>query len=194
MNLALLLLRVVIGGVFIVHGTQKLFGWFNGPGITGTATFLEQLRIRSPQRVAVALGTVEAIAGAGFAAGTITPLAASGLIGVMAAAIWIVHRPNGLFASDNGIEYPLTLATTVAAVALSGAGRYSIDRQAGWDFTDTRFGIAAIGVALIAATVVTATRRRPPKPDRGLNDPLEQIWSMPAHPTPAGPVPPPHAA
>ncbi|MGH3003625.1 MAG: DoxX family protein, partial [Gaiellaceae bacterium] len=48
-----LLLRAVVGGIFVGHGTQKLFGWFGGPGLEGTAGFMESLGLRPGKRHAV---------------------------------------------------------------------------------------------------------------------------------------------
>lgn len=37
MTIGRLAVRTVLGGLFIGHSTQKLFGWFGGPGPTGTS-------------------------------------------------------------------------------------------------------------------------------------------------------------
>ena len=45
-DLGILLIRIVIGVVFIFYGTQKLFGWFGGYGIKGTGGWFESIGIR----------------------------------------------------------------------------------------------------------------------------------------------------
>ena len=75
MKLSLLVVRAVIGGLFVGHGTQKLFGWFGGHGPEGTGQFLEQVGMRPGRRNVVAAGTAEAAGGALLVAGLLTPLA-----------------------------------------------------------------------------------------------------------------------
>jgi putative oxidoreductase len=86
----LLLLRVVVGGTMAAHGTQKLFGWFGGPGQRGTAGFLGQLGFPLPAVMALLVGLSEA-SGVLFAAGFVTPLAALAIAVVMLNAIGTVH-------------------------------------------------------------------------------------------------------
>ena len=77
MKLGLTLLRVVIGALFFGHGTQKLFGWFGGHGIEGTAGFFESLGLKPGRRHATAAGAAEAGGGALVALGFLTPAAAA---------------------------------------------------------------------------------------------------------------------
>src|SRR5215469_627232 len=78
-----LILRVVFGLTLAAHSTQKLFGWFGGPGIAGTAQMMEQLGFRPPRLQAVVASLVEGGAGLGLAAGLLTQLAAAAFISVM---------------------------------------------------------------------------------------------------------------
>jgi putative oxidoreductase len=66
--------RAVIGGLFIGHGTQKLFGWFDGPGPEATAGMMESLGIEPARRNAQAAALSETIGGALLIAGAATPL------------------------------------------------------------------------------------------------------------------------
>ena len=100
MELGLLVLRAVVGGLFIGHGSQKLFGWFGGAGPDGTGAFFESLGIRPGRAMARAAGFAELAGGLLFAAGLVTPLAAALLIAVMTCAIATVHRPNGVWVSN----------------------------------------------------------------------------------------------
>ena len=50
MDLGRTALRLVIGPLFVGHGTQKLFGWFGGHGLEGTGAFFEKLGLRPGKR------------------------------------------------------------------------------------------------------------------------------------------------
>ena len=99
MKLGRLLARAVIGGLFIGHGTQKLFGWFDGPGIDGATKMMDSLELRPARRNALAASVSETAGGAMLAAGFLTPVAATALIGTMITAIRTVHFKNGLWSS-----------------------------------------------------------------------------------------------
>jgi putative oxidoreductase len=157
MSYGLLLLRVVIGGTMFSHGAQKLFGWFGGHGLRGTAGFFGSLGWRTPLVMAFLAGLAET-SGLAFAAGFLTPLAALGITVVLLNAILAVHLKNGFFNGDGGIEFPLALATVAVAVAATGPGRFSIDRLIGWDdnISGLWWGVGVAGAA-VAITCVTLT-------------------------------------
>src|SRR2546429_8952783 len=162
MSYGLLLLRVVVGGTMFSHGAQKLFGWFGGPGLRGTAGFFESLGWRLPLALAFLAGLAEK-SGVAFALGLLTPLAALGIAVVMLNAIFVVHWRNGFFNGNGGLEFPLTLATVAVAVAATGPGRFSIDRLIGWDdnISGVWWGVGVLGAALAVAFVtVTVLRHR----------------------------------
>src|SRR5438093_11706400 len=102
----LLLLRVVGGSTIAAHGLQKLFGWFGGAGVRGTAGFFENLGFRPPVLLTVLAGLGET-GGLLFAAGFLTPLAALGMTIVMLNAIAVVHWSKGFFNSNGGLELRL---------------------------------------------------------------------------------------
>jgi putative oxidoreductase len=162
MSYGLLLLRVVGGLTISAHGLQKLFGWFGGGGIRGTAGFFENLGFRPPLLLTVLAGLGEA-GGLLFAAGFLTPLAALGMTIVMFNAIAVVHWSKGFFNSNGGLEFPLSLATIAIAVAMTGPGRFSIDRAIGWDDNISGLwwgvGVAAAAAAVTLLTVATTRRR-----------------------------------
>src|SRR4051794_2347223 len=110
MDLALLVLRMVVGLLFAGHGAQKLFGVFGGGGLEGTAGMFDQIGLRPGGLNARAAGVAELIGGLMIAVGLLTPLAAAALIAVMTAAVLTVHAPNGIWNTNQGYEYNLVLA------------------------------------------------------------------------------------
>ncbi|HWN21751.1 MAG TPA: DoxX family protein [Gaiellaceae bacterium] len=158
MEYGILLLRLVVGAIFVGHGAQKLFGWFGGGGPAGTAGFFGSVGYRWPAAMALLAGLTEVGGGVLFAAGLLTPLAALGLAVVMLNAIATVVWPKGFL---GGFEFELTLLTVALAVVATGPERLSIDRALGWD--DNLSGIdwaSAVLAAAIVISVVTTTLGR----------------------------------
>lgn len=131
-DIALLMLRVVIGAIFVAHGAQKLFGSFGGPGLKGTTGFFGQLGIKPAPAMALAAGLTEFVGGIFVAVGFLTPVAALGLVVVMAVAAITVHIGNGFFASEGGYEFNLALGAVALAFVIAGAGAYSVDAALGF--------------------------------------------------------------
>jgi putative oxidoreductase len=123
----LLLMRLLVGLLFVGHGAQKLFGWFGGYGPKGTGGWMESIGIKPGVFMAVSAGLMELLGGALFTLGLLTPLAALLITLTMLGAIFKVHAQNGIWATANGYEYPLVLIAVVIGIALIGAGSYSID-------------------------------------------------------------------
>jgi putative oxidoreductase len=149
MNLALFALRLVIGVVFVAHGAQKLFGAFGGAGLAGTGRFVERLGLRPGRLHASAAGVAELAGGALIAAGLLTPVGAAALIAVMTTAVLKVHRHNGLFFTDNGYEYNLTIAAVAFSLAGAGAGAWSLDRAFGLDLAGAGWALAALAAGIL---------------------------------------------
>ncbi|TCP58286.1 putative oxidoreductase [Tumebacillus sp. BK434] len=124
MNLGLLIIRLVIGLLFIGHGAQKLFGWFGGYGLKGTGGWLESIGVKPGVLAALLAGLAELIGGALFAAGVFTPIGAALIVITMLVAIVTVHGKNGLWSTSNGMEYNLVLIAAAVGVALTGPGAY----------------------------------------------------------------------
>ncbi|MNN06480.1 putative oxidoreductase MhqP [compost metagenome] len=127
MGLGLLIIRLIIGLLFIGHGAQKLFGMFGGYGPKGTGGWMESVGIKPGVAMAVISGLMELIGGTLFGLGLFTQVAAILIALTMVGAIVKVHGPNGLWATANGYEYPLVVLAVVIGVALTGAGAYSLD-------------------------------------------------------------------
>jgi putative oxidoreductase len=159
-GVARLLLRLVVGGFFVGHGTQKLFGWFGGSGVEATAEGFEQLGLRPGRRNAVAAGISEAGGGVALALGLATPAAAAALIGVMLTAIRTVHLKNGPWAADGGYEYNAVIVAAVALLAGVGPGPLSLDARLGTEVHGDRWALAALaGGALGAAGTYVAANQ-----------------------------------
>jgi putative oxidoreductase len=132
--LALMMLRVPLGIIFIAHGSQKLLGLFGGHGLTATfRTFEEKMGI-PPVFTFLAI-IAEFGGGIGVLLGFLTRLSGLGIAAVMAVAIWKVHLVNGFFMNwfltpgkGHGIEYNLALLGMALALAFRGGGPWSVDR------------------------------------------------------------------
>jgi putative oxidoreductase len=127
MDIGLLIIRVVIGVLFVGHGAQKLFGWFGGYGLNGTGGWFDSIGMKPGVTMALIAGLAELTGGILFALGLLTPVAGLLIAGTMAMAILKVHGPNGLWSTSNGYEYNLTLLAVAIGIALIGPGHYSLD-------------------------------------------------------------------
>src|ERR1035437_1135537 len=133
MGLGRLLLRTVIGGFFIGHGTQKLFGWFGGDGLGATGEGFEAIGLPPGRRNALVAGLAESGGGTLLALGLATPLAEAGLIAGMLTAIRTVHWKNGPWATNGGYEYNVVLISAMLGLADVGAGKWSLDHALGME-------------------------------------------------------------
>jgi len=130
-NLAVLILRAVLGLLLAGHGSQKLFGHFNGPGIEGTSGFLETLGLRPGRPWAYLAGLSEFGGGVLTLLGFLNPLGPLGVIGSMAMAWATAHRGQPIWVTEGGAELPLTNIAAATAIMLNGPGKYSLDRALG---------------------------------------------------------------
>ena len=144
MDLALLVIRLVVGLLFVGHGAQKLFGVFGGGGLEGTAGVFDSIGLRPGWLHARVAATAEFLGGALLALGLFTPFGAAALIAVMTAAVITVHAPNGIWNSNQGYEFNLVLVAAVFALAGIGAGNWSLDSAFGFDLHGTVWAIGAL--------------------------------------------------
>ena len=153
-----LLLRATLSAVFVVHGTQKLFGWFGGYGPDGTGQFFESLGLRPGRRNALLAGATEAGSGVLLAAGAATPTAAAGVTGMMISALWTAVWKDGVRPATG--EFEVLLAVAALALAEEGPGPWSVDAALGQERTGTPWALGALAAGAIGSGLVVAGARR----------------------------------
>lgn len=146
-----LLLRATVGGFFVGHGTQKLFGWFGGHGLEATEQMFASLGLRPAHLHARAAGAAEAGGGAALLLGFQTPLAASTLIATMLTAINRVHFKNGPWVTNGGYEYNAVLIAAAATLADVGPGPLSLDALRGKQHKGLGWTLFALGAGAAGA-------------------------------------------
>jgi putative oxidoreductase len=163
MSSGLLLLRIAVGAIMAAHGAQKLFGWWGGGGMSGTAGMCSSLLYRAPFLMACGLAAAELGGGLSLATGFLTPLGALAVTVVMLNAIYVIHWPKGFFNGNGGYEFNLLIAASAVALAAIGPGRFSIDDRLGWDdnISGVWWGVGVAGAAiLVSFLTLTVGRRR----------------------------------
>jgi putative oxidoreductase len=156
-DLGLLMLRVGVGASCFSHGAQKLFGWFGGGGIEGTAEAMSAMGFEPGERNARAAGVLETAGGAMLALGLATGPVGAALTGNMIVAS-SAHAPNGFFNTDGGYELPVTYALVGSTFALTGPGRFSIDYLTREAFNRPWMRAVALVGALLTAAYLISTR------------------------------------
>jgi putative oxidoreductase len=130
-NYALAILRLILGIVFFIHGSQKAFGWFGGYGYAGTMGFFAQMGI--PTIFGMLAIAAEFLGGIGLIVGFLSRIAAFGILCNMLVAVFLVHVHVGFFMNwtgaqkGEGYEYHLLAAAIALAIVISGAGALSVD-------------------------------------------------------------------
>lgn len=143
---AMLALRVAVGVIMTVHGFQKL------TDIPAWQSHVEQLGMPLPALFALLAIAGEFLGGLGLIVGLLTRVAAFGVFCSMAVAVFLVHLPNGLLASNNGFEYPLTLLCAAFFFIAAGAGPLSLDAWFG-RFVHSRARRPEVAALAVAAQV-----------------------------------------
>ena len=146
-TIGLLVLRVLVGVPFSLHGFQKLFGWFGGGGLDGTAGWFRSLGFGDGRTAAVMAGTSEIVGGLGLAFGLLTPFAVAAMIGTMTTAAFVNNADGGFWSVSKGWELNGYLVVVATAVAITGPGRLSVDHALG---LDVLWGVVPGVLALVA--------------------------------------------
>jgi putative oxidoreductase len=129
-DVALIAARTALAWIFIYHGSRRLFGWFNGPGLHASGLYFAHTAGLHPGELfAILGGTIEFGGGIALALGLASRLAGAAIFGDMMMAIITVTWSNGINATGTKSGYELNLAFGVLAlvVAFFGAGRFSVD-------------------------------------------------------------------
>jgi putative oxidoreductase len=183
MRFALFLLRAVIGVLFIGHGAQKVLGKFGGYGPEGTGQFFDSIGLKPGKAMAMAAGGTEMGGGALLTLGLATPAATAGLTSVMAAAVWTVHKPKGVWVTDGGYEYNLVMTAALFTLAAAGPGALSLDEALGSERTGLGWALLQLLVGLGgAAAIITSGQGAGEAPPPG----GVEVQEAPAGAAPAG--------
>jgi len=162
MDVALLVVRVVVGLYLLGHGGQKLFGWLGGPGLAGTEGFMQHLGFRPVRLWALNAALAETVGGLLLALGLLNPLGSLAIAAAMLVAIATVHLGKGWFTTTGGPELPLTNVAVAAAVGIAGPGRFALDSWLGISLPEPVIGI--VGVVLVVLGVAGALLSRRTQP------------------------------
>jgi len=159
-SIGLLIVRVALGLLMAAHGSQKLFGWFGGHGLAGTAGFFDSLGFRPGRFFATLASATEVTSGLLLALGFLGPVGPALIISVMIVAAVSMHLKNGLFAANGGIEVPLLYGVVAAGLLLTGPGQYSLDAALSLGYMATpMFAWAALAVGVVGGIMNLFARR-----------------------------------
>jgi putative oxidoreductase len=147
-DLALALVRVVVGLVIAAHGAQKVLGIWGGPGLAGWTQGMSRMGMRPAAFWAWVSAFAELAGGIAFAFGFLLPVVAGALTVQMGVAIARAHWGKGFWNSKGGIEFPFTLGAIAVINGLADPGAYSLDRT---------LGLPAMGAGVYVAVVVVGT-------------------------------------
>ena len=175
--------RLVLGSYLAVHGAQKLFGAFAGPGLDQAGAGFDRIGLTPGKPMAALAGATELGGGLLTAAGAADPAGPLAIMGAMTVAS-ATHRASGPLAANRGFELPLTNLAAAAALAASGPGRFRLSPPLGGRLT----AVIAAGGALLAAgslaKMLTAARDQ-----AGDGHPAPRAESAPEAPRESGPDP-----
>src|SRR5947209_5750485 len=169
MHLGLLVLRLVVGLLFVGHGAQKLFGIWGGHGLKGTAGFFEAIGLKPGRFHATAAGVFEFGGGLLLALGLLTPVAALVLIATMTAAVITVHWTKGLWTTDGGYEFNLVLAAAAFTLAAAGPGNWSLDHALTLSDHGVLWAIGALVLGLAGGAGAVLSGRLADRPRRSVS-------------------------
>jgi len=156
-DFGLLVLRLVLGGTFVANGLQQLFGLFHGVGRTGFEHFLTTAGYEHVSLLVWVAGGTELVAGALVVLGLFTPLAAAGMLGLLANMV-VLDWKVGFFGAG-GFELALVLGGGAFALLFAGPGRVSLDRPTPWYRRPVLNGFLFLIVGAAAAVVALVVLR-----------------------------------
>lgn len=152
--------RLYFGLGLSSHGSEKLFGWFGGKGLSGTGQVMEMVGFRPGALFALAAGLGEMGGGLLTALGLFGPLGPAIMLMVMLVAIASVNLRNGFQAAKNGWEFPGLYAVGAFVFAFIGPGPYSLDALLGISpLIRPEFAVWAVAAAIVLALLNLMGRR-----------------------------------
>ena len=158
-DFGLLALRGVYGGLFTGHGSQKLFGWFGGPGVEGTTEMMDSMGLNPPKPWATMAGGSEFAGGVLTTLGLLHPIGPILKLGPMVTATRQMHWKTPVWATEGGAELPLTNIAIAVALATQHPGKLSLDYLLGIKVPKavTLAVLAGVAAGLITSEVQTAS-------------------------------------
>ncbi|HEX5829080.1 MAG TPA: DoxX family protein [Candidatus Limnocylindrales bacterium] len=178
-SIGVLIVRLVVGGLLAGHGAQKLFGWFGGAGLQGTAGWLETLRLRPGTMWARIAGGTELGGGVLTALGFLNPLGPIAAIGAMGMAWAKVHLGKPVWSTTGGAELPLTNIAVLSALTVAGPGKLSLDGLLGIRIP------RLVGLAALAGTLAAIWAGARPEIEQGTSEPLIGDVDLEGDPSPS---------
>jgi putative oxidoreductase len=173
-DIGLLILRVVLGLVLVGHGSQKLFGWFGGPGLQGVAGWFGASGLRPAPFWAFMAGIAEFGGGLLLAVGLLNPLGAIGITASMFMAIVMVHWPR-FWNTEGGLEFPLVNMAAAIGLALTGPGLYSLDAYFGIGLAMPITLYIGLVAVLVGSAIAMGTRAQPVQQAPAAAVPSEEV-------------------
>lgn len=156
-DFGLLVLRIAIGGTFVAHSLQKLFGLWGGQGIDGFARYLGEFGFSQTTLLSWLTGIGELIGGALLILGLFTPIGAAAVLAVAANVIYLKWNA-GFFDPPVGFEREALLAVGAFTFLFTGPGRISLDRPTPWGRRPVPLGLfmllIAAGLCVVSLVVL----------------------------------------
>jgi putative oxidoreductase len=183
-DLAVLILRLTVGGLLAGHGAQKLFGWFGGHGLQGTAGWLESMHMKPGKPWALVAGLSEFGGGLLTALGFLNPLGPLGTIGAMGMATAKVHWGKPIWVTSGGAELPVTNIAAALALGMAGPGKFSVDNALGLRLPRRLLLIPGLVLAAVGVGVgvVASTQAQRQAEEQAQFETQEESAQVPAQP------------
>lgn len=162
-DVGLLILRFAVGGTFVAHGMQIVFGMWGGPGIAGFVATLNGFGFTHADTLAWVTGIGAFTAGAFVVLGLLTPLAAAGLLALMINTVWLKIGGGFFIASPAGagaVELDVVLGAAALALVLTGPGHIALDNGRAWHRRPASWGVLALIIGVVAGVLTHLLLRR----------------------------------
>jgi putative oxidoreductase len=159
MDLGILVIRLMVGLTIAAHGSQKLFGWWGGPGVEGFHGWLSGMNLKPARLWTYVAALAEFAGGLGVALGVLTPIAAMAVLGAMLTAVLTVHLAKGFFNQNGGFEFPAVVGATMIGLALTGPGTFSVDQLLRVNLPEPATFVVALVLAVLGVLVAVESRQ-----------------------------------